>query len=65
MAACDCGLVTSGTATLQAALAEMPHAVIYVLDRFSWWLAIRILKPLVMDKDIHVAIANVSGHPQR
>lgn len=59
MAACDCGLVTSGTATLQAALAEMPHAVVYVLDRFSWWLAIRILKPLVMDKDIHVAIANV------
>ncbi len=59
MAACDCGLVTSGTATLQAALAEMPHAVIYVLDRFSWWLAIRILKPLVMDKDIHVAMANV------
>jgi lipid-A-disaccharide synthase len=59
MAACDCGLVTSGTATLQAALAEMPHAVVYVLDRFSWWLAIRILKPLVMDKDIHVAMANV------
>jgi lipid-A-disaccharide synthase len=59
MAACDCGLVTSGTATLQAALAEMPHAVVYVLDRFSWWLALRVLKPLVMEKDIHVAIANV------
>jgi lipid-A-disaccharide synthase len=59
MAACDCGLVTSGTATLQAALAEMPHAVVYVLDRFTWWLALRVLKPLVMEKDIHVAIANV------
>jgi len=59
MAACDTGLVTSGTATLQAALAGMPHAVVYKLDRFTWLLAIKILKPLVMDKDIHVAIANV------
>lgn len=59
MAACDCGLVTSGTATLQAALAGMPHAVVYMLDRFSWLLASKVLKPLVMDKDIHVAIANV------
>jgi lipid-A-disaccharide synthase len=59
MAACDCGLVTSGTATLQAALAGMPHVVVYMLDRFSWLLASRVLKPLVMDKDIHVAIANV------
>ncbi|MBI4965984.1 MAG: lipid-A-disaccharide synthase [Desulfomonile tiedjei] len=59
MAACDAGLVTSGTATLQAALAGMPHAVVYKLDRFTWLLAIKILKPLVMDKDVHVAIANV------
>jgi lipid-A-disaccharide synthase len=59
MAACDSGLVTSGTATLQAALAGMPHAVVYKLDRFTWLLAIKVLKPLVMDKDIHVAIANV------
>ncbi len=59
MTACDCGLVTSGTATLQAALAEMPHAVVYVLDSLTWWFALRILKPLVMEKDIHVAIANV------
>ncbi len=59
MAASDCGLVTSGTATLQAALAEMPHAVVYILDRFTWWFALNVLKPLVMDKDVHVAIANV------
>ena len=59
MAACDCGLVTSGTATLQAALAGMPHVVTYKLDIFTWLLAIKVLKPLVMDKDIHVAIANV------
>ena len=59
MAACDSGLVTSGTATLQAALAGMPHAVVYKLDRFTWLLAIKVLKPLVMDKDLHVAIANV------
>ena len=59
MAASDCGLVTSGTATLQAALAEMPHAVVYILDGFTWWFAIKIIKPLLMDKDTHVAIANV------
>jgi lipid-A-disaccharide synthase len=59
MAASDSGLVTSGTATLQAALAGMPHAVAYMLDRITWLIAIRVLKPLVMDKDIHVAIANV------
>jgi lipid-A-disaccharide synthase len=59
MAACDSGLVTSGTATLQAALAGMPHAVVYKLDQFTWLLATKVLKPLVMDKDIHVAIANV------
>lgn len=59
MAACDSGLVTSGTATLQAALAGMPHAVAYKLDNFSWFLASKILKPLVMEDDIHVAIANV------
>lgn len=59
MGACDAGLVTSGTATLQAALARMPHAVVYVVDKWTWHLAIKVLKPLVMDKDIHVAIANV------
>jgi hypothetical protein len=59
MAGCDSGLVTSGTATLQAALAEMPHAVVYILDRLTWLIAIRVLKPLVIGKDIHVAIANV------
>jgi len=59
MAAADCGLVTSGTATLEALLAGMPHAVVYKVDAFTWWLGLRILKPLVMSKDIHLAIANV------
>lgn len=59
MAASDAGIVTSGTATLQAALANMPHAVVYKLGPMSWFLARRILKPLLMDQDIHVAIANV------
>lgn len=59
MAACDSGLVTSGTATLQAALAGMPHAVVYKVDPFTWWFAVRVLKPLVMEKDVHLAIANV------
>jgi lipid-A-disaccharide synthase len=59
MAAAHCGLVTSGTATLQAALAEMPHVVVYMVDRVTWWLGLNVLKPLLMDKDIHLAIANV------
>lgn len=59
MSASDCGLVTSGTATLQAALAGMPHAVVYALDWPTWFFASKVLKPLVMDKDVHVAIANV------
>jgi len=59
MAAADCGLVTSGTATLEALLAGMPHAVVYKVDAFTWWLGLKVLKPLVMSKDIHLAIANV------
>lgn len=59
MACSDSGLVTSGTATLQAALARMPHVVVYKLDKFSWFLATKILMPLIMDSDIHVAIANM------
>ncbi len=59
MAAADCGLVTSGTATLQAVLTCMPHVVVYKVDPLTWWLGNRILKPLVMEKDVHVAIANV------
>jgi lipid A disaccharide synthetase len=37
----------------------MPHVVGYILDGFSWFLARRIIKPLLMDKDVHVAMANV------
>jgi lipid-A-disaccharide synthase len=59
MASCESALVTSGTATLQAALVGTPHAVAYALDPPSWFVAMRILRPLVMDKDLHVAIANV------
>jgi lipid-A-disaccharide synthase len=59
MAAADCGLVTSGTATLQAALCGMPHAVVYVVDPFTWWFGLKVIHPLLMEKDIHLAIANV------
>lgn len=59
MAASDSGLVASGTATLQAALSRMPHVVVYIIDNFTWILATKILMPLVMDPDIHVAIANM------
>jgi len=59
MSAADSGLVTSGTATLQAALTGMPHAVVYKVDLFTWWFGLKVLKPLVMDEDVHLAIANV------
>ena len=59
MAASDYALICSGTATLQAALAGLPHAVVYLMDNFSWFLATKIIKPLLMDPDLHVAIANV------
>ncbi|MFZ5867442.1 MAG: lipid-A-disaccharide synthase [Thermodesulfobacteriota bacterium] len=59
MAAADCGLVTSGTATLQAALCGMPHAVVYVVDPLTWWLGLKVIHPLLMEKDVHLAIANV------
>ncbi len=59
MAASDSGLIASGTATLQAALVRLPHALVYVLDPFTWWLMLKILKPTIMDKDLHVGIANV------
>jgi lipid-A-disaccharide synthase len=59
MAAADSGLVTSGTATLQAALVGMPHAVVYVLDKLTWIVALRVIKPLLMDEKTHVAMANV------
>lgn len=59
MTAADSGLVTSGTATLEALLAGMPHAVVYKVDALTWWVGLKVLKPLVMSKDIHLAIANV------
>ncbi len=60
MLSADCGLVTSGTATLQAALVGLPHALVYVVDDWTWWLALRVLKPLaIMHPDTHLAIANV------
>jgi len=59
MGAGDAGIITSGTATLQAALVGLPHVVVYRLDPLSWFIARRILKPLVMAEDIHVAMANV------
>jgi lipid-A-disaccharide synthase len=59
MGAADCGAVTSGTATLQAVLARMPHVLVYRVDSFTWQLGIKILKPLVMDKDIHLGMANM------
>jgi len=54
MAAADCGLVCSGTATLQAALTCMPHAVVYKVDPLTWWIGRRIV-----EEDVHLAIANM------
>jgi lipid-A-disaccharide synthase len=42
--AADCGIIASGTSTLQAAMLGVPHVVIYRLSPISFWLARRIIK---------------------
>ncbi len=59
MAAADNGLITSGTATLQATLVGMPHVLVYKVDPFTWWLGLKVIKPLLMAQDVHLGIANV------
>jgi lipid-A-disaccharide synthase len=36
LAACDCAVVASGTATLEAALFKVPHVIAYKLSPWSW-----------------------------
>jgi lipid-A-disaccharide synthase len=36
LAACDCALIASGTATLEAALFKVPHVVTYKISPWSW-----------------------------
>lgn len=40
----DFGLVASGTATLEAALMECPHVVVYRTAAFTWWVGSRVVK---------------------
>ena len=42
--AADCGIIASGTSTLQAALLGVPHVVIYRLSPVTYWLGRRIIK---------------------
>jgi len=44
LAACDLALVTSGTATLETAIAGIPMIVVYKLSPLSFWLGKRIVK---------------------
>lgn len=46
--AADVGIVASGTATLEAALARCPHVIFYRVSRFTAWLVMRrLLLPYV------------------
>ncbi len=42
--AADCGVIASGTSTLQAALLGVPHVVVYRLSPITFWLGRRIVK---------------------
>ncbi|MBW2029270.1 MAG: lipid-A-disaccharide synthase [Deltaproteobacteria bacterium] len=44
LAACDLALVTSGTATLETAIMEVPMIVVYKLSPLSFWIARRVVK---------------------
>ncbi len=44
MAAADAVLLSSGTATLEAALIKRPMVVTYRMAAFSWWLVTRLVK---------------------
>ncbi|HMK43627.1 MAG TPA: lipid-A-disaccharide synthase [Dissulfurispiraceae bacterium] len=42
--AAECGIIASGTSTLQAALLGVPHVVVYRLSPLTFWLGKRIVK---------------------
>lgn len=44
LAACDLALVTSGTATLETAIMEVPMIVVYKLSPLSFWIGKRVVK---------------------
>ncbi|HSW63064.1 MAG TPA: lipid-A-disaccharide synthase [Dissulfurispiraceae bacterium] len=51
--AADCGIIASGTSTLQAALLGVPHVIIYRVSPITFWLGRRIVKVR------HVSLANI------
>ncbi len=51
--AADCGIIASGTSTLQAALLGVPHVVVYRLSPITFWLGKRIVKVR------HISLANI------
>lgn len=50
----DCAVVASGTATLEAALAGCPTALVYKVDAFLAWFARRVIKGVK-----HIGLANI------
>lgn len=51
--AADCGIIASGTSTLQAALLGVPYVVIYRLSPITFWLGRRIVRVR------HISLANI------
>jgi len=44
MACSELGVIASGTASLEAALLNLPHVVVYRLNRLTYWIAKRVVK---------------------
>jgi len=49
----DVGIVTSGTATLESAVAGLPHVAVYKLNRFTYYIAKKLVKVN------HIALPNI------
>ena len=44
LSACDCAFVASGTATLEAAILQVPMVILYRVSRLSYWIGRKVIR---------------------